>query len=68
MELGNVAAHIYMELESTELDLERLTEACRRLIERHDMLRAVVLPRAGSGCSRPFLRTRSSRSTCGVSQ
>ncbi|HZF07300.1 MAG TPA: amino acid adenylation domain-containing protein [Thermoanaerobaculia bacterium] len=44
MELGNVAAHIYMELESTELDLERLTEACRRLIERHDMLRAVVLP------------------------
>ncbi len=44
MELGSVAAHVYMELESAELDLARLERACRRLIERHDMLRAVVLP------------------------
>jgi amino acid adenylation domain-containing protein len=44
MELGSVAAHVYVELESAELDLARLERACRRMIERHDMLRAVVLP------------------------
>jgi amino acid adenylation domain-containing protein len=42
MELGDVAAHVYAEVEG-ELDLERFAAACRRLIERHDMLRAVVL-------------------------
>jgi amino acid adenylation domain-containing protein len=44
MELGDVAAHVYMELESAALDLERLSRAWQRLIDRHDMLRAVVLP------------------------
>jgi amino acid adenylation domain-containing protein len=43
-ELGNVATHSYLEIESVDLDLERLTLACQRLIDRHDMLRAVVLP------------------------
>ncbi|HEX3528277.1 MAG TPA: amino acid adenylation domain-containing protein, partial [Thermoanaerobaculia bacterium] len=42
-ELGNVAAHIYHEVED-DVDLERLTLALRRLIDRHDMLRAVVRP------------------------
>jgi amino acid adenylation domain-containing protein/non-ribosomal peptide synthase protein (TIGR01720 family) len=43
-ELGNVATHVYTELEGEGLDLERLEAVFRRLIERHDMLRAVFLP------------------------
>ena len=43
-ELGNVAAHSYMEFESDGLDLARFNAALLRLIERHDMLRAVVTP------------------------
>ena len=42
--MGNVAAHVYFEPESTELDLERLGRAWQRVIDRHEMLRAVVLP------------------------
>ena len=42
-ELGNVASHGYMEIQSASLDLQRLEGAWQRLIERHDMLRAVVL-------------------------
>lgn len=43
-ELGNVATHIYFELDCPELDLERLQGAWQSLIERHDMLRMLVLP------------------------
>jgi amino acid adenylation domain-containing protein len=43
-ELGNVAAHGYLEFENTGVDVERLEWACQRLIERHDMLRAIVRP------------------------
>ncbi|HLX07742.1 MAG TPA: beta-ketoacyl synthase N-terminal-like domain-containing protein, partial [Thermoanaerobaculia bacterium] len=42
--LGNVATHVYTELEGHDLDLERFAAACRGLIARHDMLRAVILP------------------------
>ena len=42
-ELGNVAAHVYFEM-SNDLNLERLSLAWQKLIERHEMLRAVVLP------------------------
>ncbi|HEY0405311.1 MAG TPA: AMP-binding protein, partial [Pyrinomonadaceae bacterium] len=41
---GSVATHIYEELESTDIDVERLNIAWQRLIERHDMLRAIVQP------------------------
>ena len=41
-ELGNVATHAYMEMESEGLDVERFERAFRRLIERHEMLRAIV--------------------------
>ncbi|MGA9769875.1 MAG: beta-ketoacyl synthase N-terminal-like domain-containing protein, partial [Blastocatellia bacterium] len=44
LELGNVATHMYFELESEELDLERFNRAWQRLIDRHDMLRDIVLP------------------------
>ena len=42
-DMGNVGTHLYFELESGELDLDRLEEIWRRLIDRHEMLRAVVL-------------------------
>ena len=44
LELGNVAAHSYTELDTDRLDPERIQWIWRRLIERHDMLRAIVLP------------------------
>jgi pyochelin synthetase len=43
-EIGQVAGHSYLEIESDELDIERLNHAWRRLIDRHDMLRAIILP------------------------
>ena len=43
-ELGNVATHGYVELDCAGLNVERLNIAWNRLIERHEMLRAVVLP------------------------
>lgn len=44
LELGNVANHGYYEIEGKDLNIERLTWALQQLIERHDMLRAIVLP------------------------
>ena len=41
-ELGNISAHEYMEVDCQDLDLERLSVALQRLIQRHDMLRAIV--------------------------
>ncbi|HEY9810222.1 MAG TPA: amino acid adenylation domain-containing protein [Halomicronema sp.] len=43
-EMGNVAIHGYVEIESNNLDLERFSLAWQRVVERHDMLRAIVLP------------------------
>ena len=42
IEMGGVATHLYLELACTDLDLQRLGDALNRLIERHDMLRAVL--------------------------
>jgi amino acid adenylation domain-containing protein len=44
MELGGVATHMYQEFDSVGLDVERLNRAWQCLIERHDMLRAVIQP------------------------
>jgi amino acid adenylation domain-containing protein len=41
-ELGNVATHNYSEFEFTDLDTDRMNDAVLKLVERHDMLRAVV--------------------------
>jgi amino acid adenylation domain-containing protein len=43
-ELSNVATHFYLELDAAGIDLDRLERVWRRLIERHEMLRAVFLP------------------------
>ncbi|MFD0319162.1 amino acid adenylation domain-containing protein [Streptomyces flavalbus] len=40
--LGNVAAHIYWEVENTGIDLDRLEGAWNRLLRRHPMLNAVL--------------------------
>ncbi|NEQ65216.1 MAG: amino acid adenylation domain-containing protein, partial [Symploca sp. SIO2D2] len=42
-DLGNIATHIYIEVDGENLNLESLNQAWRRLIEHHDMLRMVVL-------------------------
>ena len=42
-ELGNVSTHGYWELAIEDLDVERLSASLRRMIERHEMLRAIVL-------------------------
>jgi len=43
-ELGGVGPTSYLEADWPELDVPRLEAAWNRLVERHDMLRAVVLP------------------------
>ncbi len=45
-ELGNVAAHSYFEFDfkSTKIDFTRLNQAFQKIIQRHDMLRVVMLP------------------------
>lgn len=42
-ELGGVSTHAYMEIEST-FDHERLQRAVQKVINRHEMLRTIVLP------------------------
>ena len=43
-ELGNVASHAYLEIPMQELDVAALNRTLDRLIERHEMLRAIILP------------------------
>ncbi|HEY6361691.1 MAG TPA: amino acid adenylation domain-containing protein [Vicinamibacterales bacterium] len=43
-DLGNVTCHLYLEIDNASLDPERFQHAWRRLVSRHEMLRAVVLP------------------------
>jgi amino acid adenylation domain-containing protein len=43
-ELGNVASHNYLEMDITGLEVARFNRALQRVIDRHDMLRAIVLP------------------------
>ncbi|MEV5866816.1 amino acid adenylation domain-containing protein [Streptomyces tendae] len=39
---GGVGCHAYVELEYPDLDVDRVTSVWRELVQRHDMLRAVV--------------------------
>lgn len=41
-ELGNVGAHVYLELEGSGLNLQRLNQSWQQLVQRHEMLRAVI--------------------------
>ncbi|MBE6052204.1 MAG: amino acid adenylation domain-containing protein [Clostridium sp.] len=42
-ELGGTSTHAYMEIETT-LEIEKLNDALRKVIQRHPMLRAIILP------------------------
>ncbi len=42
-ELGNIGCRIYQEIDCDRLDLSRLERALQRLVDRHEMLRAVFL-------------------------
>ncbi|MEC4020204.1 non-ribosomal peptide synthetase [Streptomyces sp. H27-D2] len=42
LELGGVSSHFYLEFDGPGLDMPRLAAALRKVIDRHDMLRAVV--------------------------
>lgn len=44
---GNVAAHVYFETENANIDLERLEASWQVMIERHEMLRTILLPEGG---------------------
>jgi len=44
LELGHVANHGYYEIAADGLNIERLNRALNKLIRRHDMLRAIMLP------------------------
>ncbi|ABW31348.1 non-ribosomal peptide synthetase [Acaryochloris marina] len=44
LELGTVANHGYYEIDGQNIELERLNQALQILIDRHDMLRAIILP------------------------
>lgn len=42
-EIGNIPSKAYIELECVDFDLERFTQAWQRLIDCHEMLRAIIL-------------------------
>jgi amino acid adenylation domain-containing protein len=44
VDFGNVGCHGYFEWERDGLDVDRFRAAWRKLVRRHDMLRAIVLP------------------------
>ncbi|MEM7552754.1 MAG: amino acid adenylation domain-containing protein, partial [Cyanobacteria bacterium P01_A01_bin.84] len=43
-DLGNIATHGYIEIDCYNLNLVRFNQAWQKLIEHHDMLKAVILP------------------------
>jgi len=42
--LGGVATHLYIEVDTSNLDMKRFADAWQKVIDRHEMLRAIVLP------------------------
>src|SRR6202049_3815002 len=44
IELGNISCHGYAEVDMEDWDRERFQAALQRIIDRHEMLRAIVLP------------------------
>ena len=59
-ELGNIGCHVYIEFDLSELDRRRMQAAWQKLIDRHDMLRAVVRERrnaAGPSCTRRTMKS-----------
>lgn len=44
LDLGRVGQHLYLEIEVIDLDVQRFHQVLQRLIARHEMLRALILP------------------------
>lgn len=44
MELGNTSTHMYFESDMKDLNMEQFETAFNKMIKRHEMLRAVMLP------------------------
>ena len=44
LELGDIACHVYIEIDAIHLDYARYNQAWQTMIHRHEMLRAVILP------------------------
>ncbi|MFN8008648.1 MAG: amino acid adenylation domain-containing protein [Terriglobia bacterium] len=44
IEMGNVGTHAYWEIDINNLDFARFEKAWQRLVNQHEMLRAIVLP------------------------
>src|ERR1700674_4480197 len=44
IELGNISCHGYAEVDMEDWDRERFQSALQRVIDRHEMLRCIVLP------------------------
>lgn len=42
-DLGGVSCHFYIEIDSTHLDLDKYQQAWNKLIQRHEMLRSVII-------------------------
>jgi acyl carrier protein len=43
-ELGGVATHLYVEVEVGKVSIERVEAVIQKLVQRHGMLRAIILP------------------------
>ena len=39
---SNVSSHVYFEMDTEDLDVERYTNAWRKIVARHDMMRCVI--------------------------
>ncbi|MBE9913480.1 amino acid adenylation domain-containing protein [Paenibacillus donghaensis] len=44
LDLGNVSTHMYFENDVPELEISRFEQVIDKMVERHEMLRAVMLP------------------------
>ncbi|OIJ88430.1 hypothetical protein BIV24_21945 [Streptomyces colonosanans] len=44
VELGGNSTHCYLEFDAAELDVPRLSRSLDKLVQRHDMLRAIIQP------------------------
>jgi pyochelin synthetase len=42
-ELGGYSVHSYTEIDSTDLDMRRLQQAWQKMVDRHEMLRTIIL-------------------------
>ena len=62
---GGVAIHLYFEIDGASIRLDRLEAAWNRVIARHDMLRAIVLPDGSQRVLEQVPQYRFDRADCG---